>query len=291
MIDSFCQKQMKRVFSIFLMLAVCFFIDSQIGFAQSGHSSNVDTNRLSGINPVESIDDSVDINPDSEPENYDDAYYDEEDEDYLYEDEEAAVLIADPLEPWNMLMFRFNDKMYFWVLKPVGQGYAYVLPDMVRRGIWNFFSNLESPLQFANCLLQGKGSDAEATFARFFVNTTIGFLGFGNPASAFPKLKKMDEDFGQTLGYWGIGDGWYVTWPVLGPSTIRDSVGMAGDMFLNPTFYINAIELSSGLWALDNINRTSFRIGDYETIKGAALDPYEAIRDGYLQLRKNKVVK
>ncbi|MFH2066942.1 MAG: VacJ family lipoprotein [Pseudomonadota bacterium] len=217
--------------------------------------------------------------------------YDEEydDEDYLSEEGETGVAVSDPLRHWNILMYHFNDRLYFWFLKPVSQGYKDVVPERIRKGIWNFFTNLESPVLFVNCLLQGKGTDAEATFARFLVNTTIGFAGFGDPAGDFPKLKKTDEDLGQTFGYWGIGDGWYLILPVFGPSTIRDAAGMAGDMFLKPTYYIQSVEVPMALEFLETINSTSFRIGDYETIKDAALDPYEALRDGYLQYRKNKV--
>ena len=221
----------------------------------------------------------------------DESYYEDAYEDDYPEDAEAAVITSDPLKHWNVLMYHFNDKLYFWVLKPVSQGYGYVTPEIVRTGIRNFFTNLESPVIFINCLLQGKGTDAEATFARFLVNTTIGFIGFGDPASDFPKLKKVDEDLGQTFGYWGVGDGWYIVLPVFGPSTIRDATGVAGDMFLKPTYYIKTIEVTISLSTLETINSTSFRIGDYETIKAAALDPYEAIRDGYLQYRKNKVMQ
>ncbi len=279
---------MKRVFLFFLMVCFWFFSEVNISFAQSDYPSKLAIHSSSVQQQSESVDDPVHTVGNNENMADDEEYDDEED---FSEEDETAIEIPDPLEPWNMLMYQFNDRLYFWVLKPVSQGYGYVMPTVVRKGIWNFFTNLESPLQFINCLLQGKGSDAEATFARFLVNTTIGFLGFADPAGDFPVLKKTDEDLGQTFGYWGIGTGWYFTLPVLGPSTIRDSIGKAGDMFLKPTYYIHAIELSLGFQTVETINTTSFRIGDYETIKGAALDPYEAIRDGYLQLRKNKVAQ
>ncbi len=279
----------KRVFLFFLMAGFWFFSEVNTSFAQSDYPSKPDIHPSSARKHSEPLEAPVNTVEDDENMKDDEAFDDEEYEDGFSEEEETAAEIPDPLEPWNMLMYQFNDRLYFWVLKPVSQGYGYVVPTAVRNSIWNFFENLESPLQFVNCLLQGKGSDAEATFARFLVNTTIGFLGFADPAGDFPKLKKADEDLGQTFGYWGIGTGWFFTLPVLGPSTIRDSVGMVGDMFLKPTYYIRAIEMSLGLRAVETINTTSFRIGDYETIKEAALDPYEAIRDGYLQLRKNKV--
>jgi len=290
LIHDFHKTGMKRLFLFFLMVCIWYFIGLNTSFAQSDSPSESAAHPSSVQKHSEFIDDPVNVagNNENMPDD-NEAYDDEENEDDFSEEDETIVAIPDPLEPWNMLMYHFNDRLYFWVLKPVSQGYGYVIPVVIRKGISNFFVNLESPLQFINCLLQGKGSDAEATFARFLVNTTIGFLGFGDPAGDFPKLKKTDEDLGQTFGYWGIGTGWYLTLPVLGPSTIRDSAGIAGDMFLKPTYYIRAIELSIGLQTLETINTTSFRIGDYETIKDAALDPYEAIRDGYLQLRKNKV--
>lgn len=285
MIHGFHQTGMKRIFPLFLMMCIGFFSELNTSFAQSDPPSEPALHPSSVQNRSELIDDPVNVIADSDNMAEDDEEYGD---DYPEEDE-VVVEIPDPLEPWNMLMYQFNDRLYFWVLKPVSQGYGYVIPVVIRKGISNFFANLESPLQFINCLLQGKGTEAEATFARFLVNTTIGFLGFGDPAGDFPKLQKADEDLGQTFGYWGIGTGWYFILPVLGPSTIRDSAGIAGDMFLKPTHYIHAIELSIGLQTFETINTTSFRIGDYETIKDAALDPYEAIRDGYLQLRKNKV--
>jgi phospholipid-binding lipoprotein MlaA len=163
------------------------------------------------------------------------------------------------------------------------------MPDMVRIGVQNFFSNLSTPIRLVNCLLQGKGGDTEIEFARFLTNTTIGFLGFRDPAKAFHDLNKKDEDLGQTLGVWGVDNGWYIILPFLGPSTVRDAAGRFGDMFLNPLYYLEPIQLSTGVWAFEKINDISFRIGDYETIKEAAFDPYESIRDGYLQRRASKV--
>ncbi|MBW1895014.1 MAG: VacJ family lipoprotein [Deltaproteobacteria bacterium] len=215
--------------------------------------------------------------------------YDEEDdylsdENLLYEEESQ-----DYLEPWNRLMFNFNDRLYFLILKPVTEGYVYISPVYVRVGVFNFFSNLSFPVRFVNSLLQGKGEAAERESARFIVNSTIGVLGFGNPAENDPNLKKSDEDFGQTLGSYGAGGGAYVVWPFLGPSTIRDTIGDCGDAFLNPTWYIKPRWVSTCIWSYDRINSLSFRMGDYETLKAAAFEPYIALKDGYLQLREKKI--
>ena len=214
----------------------------------------------------------------------------DEDLDFLYKEAEAgAVQVADPIEPLNRVMFHFNDKLYFWVLKPVSRGYRYLIPAPVRAGVKNFFHNLTTPVRLANCILQGKFRSAGKEFVQFLMNSTAGMLGFGNPAQLYPQLSTKDEDLGQTFGSYGIGNGFYIVWPVLGPSTIRDSVGMIGDRFLNPITYVQPTEASIEIMAYEKVNDTSFRIGDYETFKEASLDPYSAIRDAYIQNRNKKV--
>lgn len=201
----------------------------------------------------------------------------------------AAATVSDPLVSWNRLMFHFNDKLYFWVLKPVAKGYRAVFPAPVRTGVKNFFFNITTPIRFASCLLQGKLGPAGRELGRFFINSTIGVLGFGNPARDFPKFNPPQEDLGQTLGVYGLGNGLYIVWPVLGPSTLRDSVGMVGDYFLDPVNYVTPWWDSAAIDGVDTINSTSFRIGDYEALKSAALDPYEALRDAYIQNRQTLV--
>ena len=205
-------------------------------------------------------------------------------------DEFKTVSVADPLEPFNRAMFHFNDKLYFWLLKPVARGYRVVVPSLVRVGLKNFFTNLTAPVRFANCLLQGKLEAAEIELGRFVFNTTAGVLGFGNPSRHYPKLQPVDqEDFGQTLGLYGIGNGIYIVWPIFGPSTLRDTVGLVGDGFLTPTTYVEPFAAAAAIRGTETINDTSFRIGDYETLKEAALDPYTAMRDGYVQGRNTKI--
>ena len=215
--------------------------------------------------------------------NSDDNFFDEE-------FEEDKVQVADPLSLWNKAMFHFNDKLYFWALKPLARGYKAVAPDFFRAGVKNFFRNITTPIRLVNCILQGKGNAAAVEFSRFFVNTTAGVLGFGSPADKYPELIPRDEeDLGQTLAKYGLGNGIYLVWPVLGPSTLRDSIGLAGDWFLNPINYVEPTEASLAIWSFDKVNQTSFRIGDYESLKEAAIDPYTAIRNVYLQLRKKKI--
>jgi phospholipid-binding lipoprotein MlaA len=215
------------------------------------------------------------------------------DEDFFEDEfEEDKVEVADPLSPWNRAMFHFNDKFYFWALKPLARGYKAVTPDFIRTGVKNFFRNLTTPIRLVNCMLQAKGKAAVVEFSRFVVNTTIGVLGFGSPADKYPKLAPPDsEDLGQTLGNYGLGNGFYLVWPILGPSTLRDSIGRVGDFFLDPVSYVEPAEASMGIRAFDTVNNTSFRIGDYESLKKSAIDPYTALRDVYLQVRENKIKK
>ena len=203
-------------------------------------------------------------------------------------DEEAAR-IADPLEPFNRAMYRFNDKLYFWALKPVSQGYNKVVPEKARVSVKNFFSNLGFPVRFISCLLQADFSGATAEFGRFAVNTIWGVGGLLDPSSSQQlNLPKRDADLGQTLGLYGVGQGLYIVWPVLGPSSARDSVGIVGDFFLYPVSYIRPWYDWLAVRAYQEVNDTSLRIGDYESLKEMAIDPYVALRDAYSQYRQKK---
>jgi phospholipid-binding lipoprotein MlaA len=207
------------------------------------------------------------------------------------EDEQPIARVADPLRGWNEAMFVFNDKAYFWVLKPVAQGYSKVMPKPARTGINNFFHNILMPVRFVNCILQGKGKAATGEFGRFMLNSTVGVLGFGDPAAKYPDLNPDSEDLGQTFGRYGIGNGFYIVWPVLGPSTLRDSIGTVGDWYLDPITYLDETLVRYSLRAGKQINATSLRIGEYEALREAAIDPYTAFRDFYIQYRQEKVVK
>jgi phospholipid-binding lipoprotein MlaA len=216
-----------------------------------------------------------------------------DDFDFFDEEEEAqeTATIADPLRGWNEAVFVFNDKAYFWVIKPIGQGYAKVVPEPARKGLKNFFHNILMPVRFVNCILQGKGEAATGEFGRFMLNSTVGVLGFGDPAARYPHLNPDAEDFGQTLGRYGIGNGFYIVWPFLGSSTLRDSVGDVGDWFLEPVNYLDSRIARYSIKAGDKVNAISFRIGEYEAFKDAAIDPYTAYRDFYIDYRREKVRK
>jgi phospholipid-binding lipoprotein MlaA len=204
---------------------------------------------------------------------------------------EEKAGIADPLEPFNRVMFNFNDKLYFWLLKPAAQGYQKIVPEGARVSVSNFFTNLASPVRIVNCVLQANLSGAAAELGRFLVNTVWGIGGLMDPASSKDiDLAKHDEDFGQTLGVYGLGQGFYINWPIFGPSSPRDTVGLVGDFFLHPfTYLITAWDTSVGVKAYEKVNTTSLSIGDYESLKEAAIDPYVAIRDAYVQYRLKRV--
>lgn len=216
----------------------------------------------------------------------DDEFMDELEEEYA----DQTTLIADPLASWNRAMFKFNDKLYFWALKPIASGYRAITPLTFRTGVRNFFNNLLAPIRFVNCLLQFKLEAASTELARFMVNSTVGVLGFGDIAKDNPDLAPPPaEDFGQTLATYKIGNGLYIVWPFFGPSSLRDSVGLVGDYFLNPISYIEPVEASMGTSAFQKVNATTFQIGDYEAFKKSSIEPYEALRNGYIQLRNKKI--
>jgi phospholipid-binding lipoprotein MlaA len=215
---------------------------------------------------------------------FEDEWFDEDDTDEL-------TLIADPIEPFNRVMFSFNDKLYSWVLRPVTLGYRKVAPEPVRIGASNFFTNLATPIRFANCLLQGKGEAATVEVSKLIFNSTFGLLGFIDLFEDKPKMQPDKEDFGQTLGKWGVGSGFYIVWPILGSSNLRDTVGIAGDAFLHPLTYLDNSEAALAIRGYERINRLSFRIEDIDAAKKAAFDPYEAARNFYIQLRQSKINK
>ncbi|MGQ3683814.1 MAG: MlaA family lipoprotein [Candidatus Loosdrechtia sp.] len=220
---------------------------------------------------------------------YEDDY---EDDEYLDTDAEI-FLVKDPLQPYNRAIFTFNDKVYYHVIKPVTTGYKKVLPEPARLSFRRFFINVKMPVRFVNCLLQGKFKGAGTEGLRFLINSTIGVGGFFDPATTKFQLERQDVDFGQTLAKYNIGDGFYIKWPFIGPSTARDTVGYAGDVALNPigllSFFI-APWVSIATNSYDTINETSLDKGTtYETITKTAIDPYIALQDAYMQNRLKKI--
>jgi phospholipid-binding lipoprotein MlaA len=203
-----------------------------------------------------------------------------------------GLQIADPIEPFNRAMYQFNDKLYFWILKPVSTGYSKVVPEVVRVSVKNFFTNLAFPIRFVSSLLQADVKGAAQETGRFFINSIWGIAGFFDLASMEgANLPKQNSDLGETFGLWGIGQGFYIVWPVFGPSSPRDTLGTVGEFFLYPVSYLNPWYASTGVKSYEKVNDTSLRIGDYEALKGAAIDPYISIRDAYVQYRYKKIEK
>ena len=197
-----------------------------------------------------------------------------------------AAEISDPIEGYNRVIHAFNDKLYFYFLKPVAKGYSFIVPRPARVCVKQVFYNAAMPKRFVNCLLQGKLQGAGLELARFSINTTFGLGGLFNPAGKC--IKDYNEDSGKTLGHYGIGTGMYIVWPLLGPSSLRGTAGTVLDTALNPLTYVNMEfwqKLSiRGYYA---VNDTSLRLGEYEGLKQSALDPYIALRNAYFQHRQN----
>lgn len=199
----------------------------------------------------------------------------------------VPIAVSDPLEPVNRAFFVFNDKLYFWVLKPVSWGYVKVMPQPARRGVNNFFSNIATPVRLVNCTLQAEFKGAWVELERFAINTTLGVAGFGDPARNWWSLEKRPADLGQTLGRYGLGSALYIDWPIIGPSCARDTVGYVGDLFLDPVNYlVPNLDYNLGIKSYDVVNGTSLRDGEYEEFKKAAIDPYVSLRDAYYQYRR-----
>ncbi len=186
--------------------------------------------------------------------------------------------------------FSFNETADQYVIKPIAEGYKFILPEFVRTGVTNFFSNINDVLIAANNLLQGKPGNAASDIGRFFVNSTIGVLGLFDVATDMG-LDKNREDFGQTLGVWGIGDGPYVVLPFFGPSNVRDTVGFVVDV--ETDFMINTNKLNSdekiAINGLRIINRRADLLDAGQLLEDAAFDKYSFLRDGYLQRRRSQI--
>lgn len=191
----------------------------------------------------------------------------------------------DPIEGFNRKIFWFNDKVDQYALEPVAKGWDFIAPDPVQRGISNFFDNLRFPINTINDVLQGKPIDAGKAVGRFCVNTTVGVLGFLDPASKWG-LERHLEDFGQTLGVWGIPTGPYLVLPFLGASSPRDAAGIAADYALSVTpFFIDQFILT-GARLVDTVNERSRYIKEVQDAKASAFDYYSFIRNAYFQRRK-----
>jgi phospholipid-binding lipoprotein MlaA len=198
--------------------------------------------------------------------------------------------VADPLESVNRVMFDFNDKVYFGVMKPFYGAYNSVLPEEARVAGRNFFDNIAMPVRFVSCLIQIRPQCAGVELARFGINTTVGLAGLFDIASGDPfMLKPQVADIGLAMGHYGIGEGFYIVLPFMGPTSLRDGIGMVGDSFLTPTSYLEPFYVPMAISAVNFVNRGSLQYTEYEDLKKAAIDPYVALKDAYIQYRRGKI--
>jgi phospholipid-binding lipoprotein MlaA len=193
---------------------------------------------------------------------------------------------ADPLEPLNRAVYRFNDALDKAVLKPAAKGYSAVMPTAGKIMVSNFFSNLDDIMITVNDLLQFKLVQGYSDGTRFIVNSTIGVFGLIDVASS-GGLKKHDEDLGQTLGKWGVGNGPYLVIPIVGPSTLRDGVGFYFDLYLDPMYYIEDMSTRNQAYLVQKITRRAELLDQEKVMDEAVIDHYEFIRDVYLLHRKS----
>jgi len=195
---------------------------------------------------------------------------------------------ADPLEPWNRGVYKFNDALDRAVLKPVATVYQESTPELLRRGIGNFFANLEDAWTTVNGVLQLKGQVAGESFTRFWVNSFFGLAGVLDVASEM-QIPRHNEDFGQTLGYWGVGAGPYVMLPLLGPSTVRDTAALPADWRGDLVTHIEDVPTRNTLIGVRVVHKRGRLLKQEDLLEGAALDKYTFLRDAYLQHRRNLV--
>ncbi|MCZ6673590.1 MAG: VacJ family lipoprotein [Verrucomicrobia bacterium] len=216
------------------------------------------------------------------------------DESDLFDEEfESEPTISDPLEGLNRSIFKFNDFVYLKLLGPLAKGYHDLTPDPIENGFSNFFDNLKYPIRFTSNLLQGKVKEAIHETGNFLVNSTVGFAGFHKASDDFFGPDPPVEDFGQVLGSWGVGEGFYFVIPFLGPSNGRDLLGRFWDRAAHPV-------LEPWTFVDDSTDRTIYGVVDfvtdspelmyrYQLLTEAAIDPYEAMKHGFTQYRLQQI--
>jgi phospholipid-binding lipoprotein MlaA len=206
--------------------------------------------------------------------------------------------VPDPLEVWNRIWFGFNDFFYLRIMKPVYTGYRAVVHEDIRSGLDNAMRNLQAPVRIVNSVLQLEFAQAVVELGRFIVNTTVGGLGLAEivpPEKARVPIHLASADFSGTLAKWGFGEGLYIVWPVLGPSTLRDTFGLAGDTAAGLPFWAARSGDISGLTIYGVTGTLYFNsyadiIDKYETLTQSAVEPYSAMRDAYIKLRRNALL-
>ncbi len=202
-----------------------------------------------------------------------------------------ASSIADPRDPferYNRAMFTFNKTVDDKVLKPVATGYVNVIPSLIRTAIGNFFGNIGDVWTAVNNYLQGKPRDGTSDIARVVLNSTFGIAGLIDVATP-AGLSKHEEDFGQTLGVWGVKSGSYLVLPILGSSTVRDGLARPVDLYVDPINSIESVRVENSARALRLVDDRAALLDSSRLLEDAALDPYQFARDAYLQRRESRV--
>lgn len=214
-----------------------------------------------------------------------------------FADEMEIEEINDPFSGYNRIMTSFNDNAYEYVIKPVAKGYKFLLHEEIRISVQNFFNNLYYPMRFVNNVLQGKFKNSAQETGRFVINTTIGVLGLFDPAKSKFGLEAHEEDFGQTLGFYGVGSGPHIVLPLLGPSNLRDALSLYPDSLLSLIDYNER-----SYWTLtdtvkryliektfENINYASLNMQKYDKMKEDSIDLYPYLRYLYEQHRDKQI--
>lgn len=202
-------------------------------------------------------------------------------------EEEPTTEISDPLENVNRGFYQFNEALDNTILEPVARGYGAIMPEWGQTRVSDAMHNLSTPVSFLNSVLQGNVESSFTNFWRFIINSTFGIGGLFDVAQE-AGLEPRDEDFGQTLAVWGVGDGAYIVWPFLGPKTARDSVGWVVDTITNPFNYLTPTAVVS-LNATDVVSAREELLDITDEIERTSLDPYSTIKSAYIQRRKSEI--
>jgi phospholipid-binding lipoprotein MlaA len=232
------------------------------------------------------------VAPDLAEESFEDEMLDEFEEEMKTKEE-----TSDPLEGYNRVMTTVNDHLYEYLLSPVANGYKKVTHKEVRSSVANFFHNLLYPIRLINNVLQGKFHNSGEETGRFLINSTVGVLGLFDVAKSHFNLQAHNEDFGQTLGYWGVEGGPHIVLPILGPSNLRDTISLYPDSLINPIDYhenrsynvAKNWETSLALKSLDKVNMVANSNGAYELMKKDAIDLYPYLKNSYEQYRQKQI--
>ena len=208
-----------------------------------------------------------------------------------YDPLDGVAEISDPLELWNRLVFRFNDRFYYFCFRPFARGYNRVVPEPLQEGFDRAVRNLKAPVRLVNTLAQGKVKSACVVVARFALNTTFGLAGIFDVANDSLDLAPRDEDTAQTLGRYGVGPGFYIVWPFIGPSTVRETAGIVADQIVLPAIVTFDEAVWLGISAGQYVNDEALHLGRYERLTDDAVEPYAALRSAYIQHRQSLIDK